>query len=111
MTEGNDETPKTNNMSIPIGSATIDGISGTTTNHRIPTTNKENGTIGERITTEIETASRNGKLVKYSKEVEDFVPLIRWPDTIVQLFLHLGCAYGLFLCIVYARFYTTLFGE
>ncbi|KAJ8966900.1 hypothetical protein NQ317_010171 [Molorchus minor] len=39
---------------------------------------------------------------------EDFVPQIRWPDTLVQLFLHIGCVYGLILCLVSAKFYTIL---
>jgi hypothetical protein len=42
-----------------------------------------------------------------SKE-DDFHPKIRWPDFTVQLFIHLGCLYGLLLCLVSARFYTTL---
>ncbi|KAJ8915192.1 hypothetical protein NQ315_015415 [Exocentrus adspersus] len=42
-------------------------------------------------------------------ETDEFVPQIRWPDTIVQIFLHAGCVYGLCLCLVAAKFYTSLF--
>jgi stearoyl-CoA desaturase (delta-9 desaturase) len=44
-----------------------------------------------------------------SSKEDDFHPKIRWPDFTVQLFIHLGCLYGLLLCLVSARFYTTLF--
>jgi hypothetical protein len=46
-----------------------------------------------------------------SSKEDDFHPKIRWPDFTVQLFIHLGCLYGLLLCLVSARFYTTLFGK
>lgn len=42
---------------------------------------------------------------------DNFVPSIRWPDLIAQLFIHLGCLYGFFLCLVSAKIYTTIFGE
>lgn len=32
-------------------------------------------------------------------------PSIRWPDLVVQIFLHVGAAYGLFL-ILYCQYYT-----
>ncbi|EFA12797.1 acyl-CoA Delta(11) desaturase isoform X1 [Tribolium castaneum] len=40
---------------------------------------------------------------------EEFRPRIRWPDLTVQVFIHVGCLYGLYLCLVSARLYTTLF--
>lgn len=45
------------------------------------------------------------------KPDDPFVPRIRWPDLIAQLFIHVGCLYGLYLSIVSARVYTWLFGE
>ncbi|XP_063243808.1 acyl-CoA Delta-9 desaturase [Bacillus rossius redtenbacheri] len=36
-----------------------------------------------------------------------FQPSIKWPDLGVQLFIHLGCLYGLYLCF-FARLYTVL---
>lgn len=42
---------------------------------------------------------------------QEFVPHIKWPDFIVQLFIHVGCLYGLYLAIFHARFYTSLFGK
>ncbi|XP_072398830.1 alpha-amylase-like [Diabrotica undecimpunctata] len=89
MTEGthegvvSDETPITSDLSL-----------GTKPYRRLP---KEATNNNEPKTTETE------------EEEEEFVPQIRWPDTIVQLYLHLGCLYGLYLCIVSAKFYTTLF--
>ncbi|XP_066157255.1 acyl-CoA Delta-9 desaturase-like [Euwallacea fornicatus] len=46
---------------------------------------------------------------KLRKEIEDFKPTIRWPDLIAQLFIHLGCLYGLFLCVWSAKILTTTF--
>lgn len=45
------------------------------------------------------------------KEIEEFQPAIRWPDLAAQLFIHLGCLYGLFLCLWSAKLPTTLFGK
>lgn len=45
------------------------------------------------------------------KEIEEFRPAIRWPDLVAQLFIHLGCLYGLFLCLWSAKLPTTLFGK
>lgn len=45
------------------------------------------------------------------REIEQFRPSIRWPDLIVQLFIHLGCLYGLFLCVWSAKLFTVLFGK
>ncbi|CAH1990702.1 unnamed protein product [Acanthoscelides obtectus] len=79
--------------------ATITGTIGTTTlNHRIKATSCDNDILDK-------TAITNQKRT----DTDEFVPQIRWPDTIVQLFLHLGLVYGLFLCLVSAKFYTTLF--
>lgn len=39
------------------------------------------------------------------KEGITYNPSIRWPDLVVQIFLHVGAAYGLFL-ILYCRYYT-----
>lgn len=44
-------------------------------------------------------------------EKNTFKPQIRWPDLIVQIFLHVGCLYGIFLILTTAKFYTSLFGE
>ncbi|XP_030767600.1 acyl-CoA Delta(11) desaturase-like isoform X2 [Sitophilus oryzae] len=46
---------------------------------------------------------------KLRREIEEYVPCIKWPDLIVQTYIHLGCLYGLFLCIWSAKIYTTLF--
>ncbi|XP_074039157.1 acyl-CoA Delta-9 desaturase [Leptinotarsa decemlineata] len=90
MTEGFDEETARN-----MCPATSEGNIGTTIHQRITTKNNNEE--------KIETAS------EINTKTEDFVPQIRWPDTIVQLFLHIGCLYGLFLCLVSAKFYTTLF--
>lgn len=44
-------------------------------------------------------------------EKKAFKPQIRWPDLIVQIFLHVGCVYGIFLILTSAKIYTSLFGE
>jgi len=46
---------------------------------------------------------------KLSKEIEEFVPSIKWPDLLVQIYIHAGCLYGLFLCVWSAKLLTTLF--
>lgn len=46
-----------------------------------------------------------------TSQEDSFRPKIRWPDFAVQLFIHIGCLYGLYLCLVSAKFYTTLFGK
>ncbi|KAL3279058.1 hypothetical protein HHI36_016573 [Cryptolaemus montrouzieri] len=43
------------------------------------------------------------------EETENFVPSIQWPDLLAQVFIHVGCLYGLYLCLVAAKFYTTIF--
>lgn len=91
MTESSDEY--VGNMCPP---ETAERNPGTTTNHRILT--KSN-------VTKTETANSQ------QEDTEEFVPRIRWPDTIVQIFLHAGCLYGFILCLVSAKFYTTLFGK
>lgn len=104
MTEDSDETK----MSINACPASTDRNSGTTTNYRINTNKNNNEEKNIPVT---DTASSSENLLKKAEDDEKFVPQIRWPDTIVQLFLHIGCLYGLILCIASARFYTTLFGE
>lgn len=42
---------------------------------------------------------------------EEFVPKLRWPDFIAQVFIHVGCLYGFYLIIVAAKLYTSLFGK
>ncbi|XP_065169379.1 acyl-CoA Delta-9 desaturase [Atheta coriaria] len=48
---------------------------------------------------------------KSEKESEEdvFVSKIRWPDLLVQLFIHIGFIYGMYLVFVDAKFYTSLF--
>lgn len=41
-------------------------------------------------------------------KMEKFQPSIRWPDLIVQLFLHLGCLYGFYLILTSAKLLTSL---
>ncbi|ENN73778.1 hypothetical protein HUJ04_010980 [Dendroctonus ponderosae] len=53
-----------------------------------------------------EETKENSKL---RREIEQFRPSIKWPDLIVQLFIHLGCLYGLFLCVWSAKLFTLLF--
>lgn len=90
MTESSDEF--VGNM---YPSAAAERNQGTTTNHRISAKSNDNDTKTEAVSSQPGT--------------EEFVPRIRWPDTIVQLFLHVGCLYGFILCLVSAKFYTTLF--
>lgn len=53
-----------------------------------------------------EETKENSKL---RKEIEEFVPSIKWPDLIAQLYIHIGCLYGLFLCVWSAQYKTSLF--
>lgn len=41
----------------------------------------------------------------------EFVAGIRWPDLMVQIFLHAGCLYGFYLIFAAAKWYTTIWGE
>lgn len=81
---------------------------GNTTNHRI--ISNRNNNLKQKILSSTDTASSN-EINSITTEEDEFVPQIRWPDTIVQLVLHIGCLYGLILCIFSARFYTILFGK
>ncbi|XP_060523606.1 acyl-CoA Delta-9 desaturase [Cylas formicarius] len=65
---------------------------------------KENGAT-HRLGPEMGDTSSKGTEVCH----DHFVPSIMWPDLIAQLYIHLGCLYGLFLCLWSAKFYTTLF--
>lgn len=51
------------------------------------------------------------KLDGQNNLVEEFVPKIRWPDTIVQLFIHLGFVYGFYLVLTKAQYKTILWGK
>ncbi|KAK9743780.1 hypothetical protein QE152_g8321 [Popillia japonica] len=53
-------------------------------------------------------ANKNSDASEKKSEDEKFIPRIKWPDLAAQLFIHIGCAYGLYLCF-YSRFYTSLF--
>lgn len=55
-------------------------------------------------------AKNNEEFTPHAK-TQDFEPKYRWPDLTVQLFIHIGCLYGLYLALFHARFYTFLFGE
>lgn len=65
------------------------------------------------------THQRHGSRIKgfeeqqqeVAKREEEFVPRIRWPDFTAQVFIHLGCLYGVYLSLVSAKVYTTLFGK
>lgn len=100
MTETNEET-------ISTCPAQADRNSGTTVNHQINIKNKNE----DRKTFETNTALSNSENIANKLIEEEFIPRIRWPDTIAQLFLHLGCLYGFFLSLTSARFYTFLFGK
>lgn len=58
-----------------------------------------------KTTTEVEEIS----ITKYDK-IDDWRGEIRWPDLIVQIFLHAGAVYGLYLCF-YVKYVTILWGE
>lgn len=44
-----------------------------------------------------------------SEKNEPFVPSIRWPDLLAQIFIHAGSLYGIYLCLVSAKYSTLLF--
>ncbi|KAI4459857.1 acyl-coa desaturase [Holotrichia oblita] len=84
MTEGRDEVP----------------------NGDVCATSQQNGNAHH-----LEGKTRTNKNLDASEkksENEKFIPRIKWPDLAAQLFIHIGCAYGLYLCF-YSRFYTSLF--
>ncbi|GLV44232.1 uncharacterized protein CBL_12472 [Carabus blaptoides fortunei] len=43
-----------------------------------------------------------------TKQCVEFRARIRWPDLLVQLFIHLGCLYGVYLVLTSAKLFTTL---
>lgn len=96
MTEGSDNNQHEN--ACPIASA------ATTTDR--PMHQQQHLINNNKIISEQDPVER-----KSSKEPTDYDCRYRWPDLIVQLFIHVGCLYGLYLCLVSARFYTTLFGK
>lgn len=54
-----------------------------------------------------EIAKNNGKNIDTAEhDAAKFVPKIRWPDLIAQLFLHIGAIYGLIFQFYTIRFYT-----
>lgn len=53
--------------------------------------------------------SQKSSIPKYDK-IDDWRGEIRWPDLIVQIFLHAGAVYGLYLCF-YVKYVTILWGE
>uniref|UniRef100_A0A1Y1MPN0 Fatty acid desaturase domain-containing protein n=1 Tax=Photinus pyralis TaxID=7054 RepID=A0A1Y1MPN0_PHOPY len=65
----------------------------------------------------IKTTSSNGflraipKQDQFNSKVpnEEFVPNIKWPDLIAQLFIHGGCIYGVVLMFSSAKLLTSLF--
>lgn len=53
----------------------------------------------------------NGELKPRKKTEDIYVPRIKWPDLLVQIFIHGGCLYGLYLIFTQARLLTSLWGE
>lgn len=53
--------------------------------------------------------NKNYSVPKYDK-IDEWRGEIRWPDLIVQIFLHAGAVYGLYLCF-YVKYVTILWGE
>lgn len=53
--------------------------------------------------------NENYSIPKYDK-IDDWRGEIRWPDLIVQIFLHAGAVYGIYL-LFYVKFVTILWGE
>lgn len=77
--------------------------------------NEENSYSDKNIVEDISSnnliQNNNEKNVKQTSQNEPFTPQIRWPDLTVQIFLHVGCVYGLYLIFTgNCRFYTALFG-
>lgn len=87
--------------------------SGNNLNGKCTPNNSEVEIKGNRGTNNIHqntsTSKNNISVIRDTNE--EFVPHIRWPDTIVQTYLHLGCLYGLYLALVSAKFYTVIFGK
>ena len=46
----------------------------------------------------------------YRSSKTKYVPQITWPDLIAQIFVHVGCIYGLCLILMDAKFLTILWG-
>ncbi|XP_017758614.1 PREDICTED: acyl-CoA Delta(11) desaturase-like [Eufriesea mexicana] len=44
----------------------------------------------------------------YRSSKAEFVPRIRWPDLVAQIFIHAGCVYGIYLIFAKAKLLTTL---
>lgn len=42
---------------------------------------------------------------------QTYVPQLRWPDLIAQIFVHGGALYGLYLAFVHAKLGTALWGK
>ncbi|XP_063978102.1 acyl-CoA Delta-9 desaturase isoform X2 [Diachasmimorpha longicaudata] len=42
------------------------------------------------------------------EEMKMYKPAIKWPDLVVQIFIHAGCGYGLYLIFTEAKWLTTL---
>lgn len=47
----------------------------------------------------------------YRSSKAEFVPRIRWPDLVAQIFIHAGCVYGIYLIFAKAKLLTTLWGR
>ncbi|KAF2889774.1 hypothetical protein ILUMI_16399 [Ignelater luminosus] len=87
MTEGTDDVPKEEICPVANG-----------TTHRLTSKRLQEG--GDSTTTEPKIQQK-----------EQFVPRIKWPDLTVQIFIHGGCLYGIFLMITSAKLLTSLFGK
>lgn len=57
----------------------------------------------------IQHATRDEDFDDSTNQIDDFKPAIKWPDLIAQLFVHIGCLYGVYLMIFSAKLLTSLF--
>ena len=72
--------------------------------------------IGDLADSEVINRNGSTKINGSSKKHEEvtkkveYIPRIKWPDLLVQIFIHAGCVYGFTLLFTHAKLYTTLWG-
>nr|XP_033329737.1 acyl-CoA Delta(11) desaturase [Megalopta genalis] len=73
--------------------------------HDCEPASKETNFKNERVpeTEDFLTVDKN-----YRSSKTKYVPRIRWPDLVAQIFIHAGCVYGLYLMLSQAKLLTSL---
>lgn len=97
-----DNNINNSNQSTTTDNLDYSNIADDTKDIKIYNNNYDNSNNNPNIISNLTKTNINGATI-----TTEFTPQIRWPDLIVQMFIHFGFLYGLYYLITFnAKFYT-----